>query len=132
MFDDTKIDAPGGGAPCGIRHFIRNHLVRDTLRKVYPDLKEDPRQTSVPAASWRQTCGQTKSSLHGAVLILCFGKKYSRIEHRRHVSAKSKYIVIYMISSPQLAFFFTLYHVLRPDGLSLIVNHWFDLRNFIF
>ena len=41
MFDDTKIDDFGGGAPGGIRHFIRNHLVRDTLREVYPDLTDE-------------------------------------------------------------------------------------------
>lgn len=40
MFDDTKIDSFGGGAPGGIRHFIRNNLVRDVLRETYPDLKE--------------------------------------------------------------------------------------------
>lgn len=41
MFDDTKIDQFGGGAPGGIRQFIRNHLVRDTLREVYPDLTDE-------------------------------------------------------------------------------------------
>lgn len=40
MFDDTKIDSFGGGAPGGIRHFIRNNLVRDTLRRGYPHLNE--------------------------------------------------------------------------------------------
>ena len=38
MFDDTKIDCFGGGAPNGIRHFILNNLVRDTLRSAYPNL----------------------------------------------------------------------------------------------
>lgn len=40
MFDDTKTDKPGGGAPNGVTHFIRNHVVRDILRKTYPDLKK--------------------------------------------------------------------------------------------
>ena len=40
MFDDTKIDQPGGGAPCGVTHFIRNTLVRDNLRSTYPLLKK--------------------------------------------------------------------------------------------
>lgn len=39
MFDDTKTGEPGGGAPSGITHFIRNNVVRDILRSTYPDLK---------------------------------------------------------------------------------------------
>ena len=39
MFDDTKIGQFGGGSPCGITHFIRNTLVRDTLRSSFPKLK---------------------------------------------------------------------------------------------
>ena len=54
MFDDTKIDAPGGGAPGGLRHFIRNHLVRDTLRKAYPDLKGDAEPQYLPLAGVRR------------------------------------------------------------------------------
>ena len=38
MFDDTKIGQFGGGAPCGITHFIRNTLVRDTLCSIFPKL----------------------------------------------------------------------------------------------
>ena len=38
MFDDTKIDSFGGGAPDGVTNFIRNHLVRDALRATYPEL----------------------------------------------------------------------------------------------
>ncbi|KAK2572631.1 Pyranose 2-oxidase [Acropora cervicornis] len=39
MFDDTKIGQFGGGSPRGITHFIRNTLVRDTLRSSFPKLK---------------------------------------------------------------------------------------------
>lgn len=41
MFDDTKIDEFGGGAPDGVTHFIRNNLVRDALRSAYPNLQGD-------------------------------------------------------------------------------------------
>ena len=54
MFDDTKINEPGGGAPGGITHFIRNHLVRDTLRKVYPDLEGDAAPQYLPLAGVRR------------------------------------------------------------------------------
>ena len=40
MFDDTMIDKHGGGAPSGVTHFIRNTVVRDILRKTFPDLKK--------------------------------------------------------------------------------------------
>lgn len=40
MFDDTKINSFGGGAPDGLTHFIRNNLVRDTLRSTYPGLQD--------------------------------------------------------------------------------------------
>ena len=123
MFDDTKIDAPGGGAPGGIRHFIRNHLVRDTLRKVYPDLKEDHvKPQYLPLAGVRRADKPEFITWSGADTVL--GKEMlKKLKTGDTFQLKVNTSCIYMISSPQLAFFFTLYHVLRPDGLSLIVNH---------
>lgn len=34
MFDDTKIDKPGGGAPSGVTHFIRNTVDEGRLVNV--------------------------------------------------------------------------------------------------
>ena len=70
MFDDTKIDKPGGGAPGGIKHFIRNHLVRDTLRKVYPDLKKDAAPQYLPLAGYRRKDAPEFITWSGADTVL--------------------------------------------------------------
>ena len=71
MFDDTKIDSPGGGAPGGIRHFIRNNVVRDTLCKTYPDLDE-PKEIPqyLPLAGVRRTDAPEYITWSGADTVL--------------------------------------------------------------
>lgn len=54
MFDDTKIDQFGGGAPDGVTHFIRNNLVRDALRKTYPDIEDEYGPQYLPMAGVRR------------------------------------------------------------------------------
>ena len=71
MFDDTKIDFPGGGAPGGIKHFIRNNLVRDTLRKVYPDLNsKDAIPQYLPLAGVRRKDAPEYITWSGADTVL--------------------------------------------------------------
>jgi hypothetical protein len=71
MFDDTKIDFPGGGAPGGIKHFIRNNLVRDTLRKVYPDLdSKDAIPQYLPLAGVRRKDAPEYITWSGADTVL--------------------------------------------------------------
>ena len=70
MFDDTKTNEPGGGAPGGITHFIRNHLVRDTLCKVYPDLKGDGAPQYLPLAGVRREDAPEFITWSGADTVL--------------------------------------------------------------
>jgi hypothetical protein len=70
MFDDTKIHEPGGGAPGGITQFIRNHLVRDTLRKVYPDLEDDAAPQYLPLAGVRRKDAAEFITWSGADTVL--------------------------------------------------------------
>ncbi|XP_068712210.1 uncharacterized protein [Montipora foliosa] len=71
MFDDTKIDQFGGGAPSGVTHFIRNTVVRDTLRSTYPHLtKKEAIPQYLPLAGVRREDAPEFITWSGADTVL--------------------------------------------------------------